>query len=281
MQPDILIKSPNLSQNKSPTLKMIIAIIVLSFVGDGYCIAQSNGKEKSKNTSEGVSSIHKKSSTTSLQRAEAVNTTTNDIQTKYVAGAYLKKDDPIFISINSRAVTDLKQSIKRSKPESPENKLNAPKVKAWPPEKQNQLQALLEKTIDDYTTQAHLDSETFLLVWSGFGETDQKEITENYDIRVQHLDDYKYIAEFWEDGLAANSEASALLWANKLIKRNPENKKWIVKTVKETYSNARKSINNGDKKRYTKEMALLYTKEKDGSITFHDPFQPMFDFISR
>jgi len=56
--------------------------------------------------------------------------------------------------------------------------------------------------------------------------------------------------------------------------------KEIVNEVEKKYEDVRNSIKAGKVERYTKVMALLYVQEKDGSITFHDPFQPMYDFIS-
>lgn len=110
------------------------------------------------------------------------------------------------------------------------------------------------------------------------GEKDAKVIAEEYDIRVQYLGGNKYAAEFWEDGLAINSEAHVLVIANDLVARNPDDKE-IVKDFKETFEKARKSIEDGKHERYAKVMALLYTLEKNGSIIFHDPFQSVIDFI--
>lgn len=113
---------------------------------------------------------------------------------------------------------------------------------------------------------------------------DQKKIAAEYDIRIQYLGSNKYAAEFWEDGLAVNSEANALISANELAasgyaKKHPDSGVGNVEKIKETYANVRKSIKAGKQERYTKMMALLYTLEKDGSITFHDPGQPMIDFV--
>ena len=211
-----------------------------------------------------------------------VNPIIEKMQTKNTSPLYLDKKDPIFIAINNRAVIDLKQSIKGSDTESPENKLMAAKMTAWPQEKKNQLEALAKKSIEDYIAQAHfnIDMVTYLMTVGSFGEIDQKRITEEYAVRVQHLGKNKYVAEFWEDGLAVNSEAHAIEWANKLAKRFPDDK-GMLKDVKENYANVRKTIKSGKKDRYSKVMALLYTRENDGSISFHDPYQPMLDFINR
>jgi hypothetical protein len=66
-----------------------------------------------------------------------------------------------------------------------QDKLIAAQVKAWSQEKQNQMQALFEKSISEHTAQTHFDAETFMLVFSSFGEMDQKRIAKEYDIRVQ------------------------------------------------------------------------------------------------
>jgi hypothetical protein len=111
-----------------------------------------------------------------------------------------------------------------------------------------------------------------MLVFRALGKRDMKEMAEEYDIRVQYLGGNIYVAEFWEDGIAVNSEAHALASTN-----DPDDRA----IVKETYADVRKSIETGKLERYTKVMALLYEQEKDGSITFHDPFQSVIDFISQ
>jgi hypothetical protein len=220
---------------------------------------------------------------TSLQMPETMDTTMNNNQTKSAALVYLDKNDPIFLSIKGRAVTDLKESAKRLDPELPENKLIATQMKTWTEEKQNQLQALGEKSINDYTVQTHLNVKifnigTFLLVFNDFGKMDQKRIAEEHDIRVQYLGGDKYVAEFWED-----SEAHALARASN---PNDDDIEIVKELIRLSSGQESISIEDGAKitkmvaLRYTKMMALLYTLENDGSVTFHDPFQPMYDFIS-
>lgn len=115
-----------------------------------------------------------------------------------------------------------------------------------------------------------------MLVFYNFIEMDQKtiaeKIVEGYDIRVQNLGSDTYVAEFWQDVLVAtvHAEAQALASTNLPVDRE---------SVKKTFANDRKSIEDGKQERYFKAMALLYTLEKDGSITFHDPFQPVIDFM--
>jgi hypothetical protein len=206
--------------------------------------------------------------------------------TKHAATIYLDKNDPIFKSIKDRSVTDLKQSAEKSDPESTENKLITTKVKTWPEDKRNKLQALGEKSINDYATATHFDIETFMSVFSEFGKMDQKKIAEDYDIRIQNVGDGNYIAEFWEDGLSVNSEENAIAYAHELAhseyaKKHPDGDVGNVEVIKNNYAVTRKSIKAGKQERYTKMMALLYTLEKDGSIIFHDPGQPVIDFVNQ
>ncbi|MFH0989281.1 MAG: hypothetical protein V1799_04605 [bacterium] len=253
---------PNRPSKQLPSLQMILIITVLILFGNGYCFSQSQ-----------------KTGTT-------MKTPINKVQTKIVSSVYLDKKDPIFISIKGRAATDLKQSSERSGPESTENKLIAAKIETWTEEKQNQLQALGAKSINDYATTTHFDVGTFMMVFSEFGKMDQKKIAEEYDIRVQNLGDDKYAAEFWEDGLAVNSEANAVAYAHELAnseyaKKHPEGNVGDVEVIKKNYANTRKSIKGGKQERYSKMMALLYIAAKDGSVTFQDPGQPMMDFVKK
>ena len=255
MKVNKLITPPNDSPTKPPALNMIIAITALILFGSGYCFSQTP------------------------KTGQTIDTY-NNIQTKNAADVYLDKNDTIFISIKRRAVTDLKKS---ADPESPENKLLGTQINTWTKEKQDQFEALFVKTINNYNAQTHFEPGTFMLVFEDLGKMDQKEIAEEYDIRVLYLGKDKYVAEFWEDGLAVNSEAHAIARAHELAnseraKKNPGSGLGDVEVIKENYSNNRKSINNGQKERYTKVMALLYTLDKDGSIIFHNPFQPLIDF---
>ncbi len=225
-----------------------------------------------------------RSSAQSNEKGKTMNAKSNEVKKENSAKKYLDKNNPIFISIKARTPNDLKLSSERSNPESAENRLIKAQIETWTEEKQNQFQVLFEKSINDYTAQTHFDAGTFMSVFSEFRKMDQKKITEEYDIRIQFLGGNKYVAEFWEDGLAVNSEANALAWAHELAtseyaKKHPEDGVGDVEKIKETYANVRKSIKDGKQERYTKVMVLLYTQEKDGSITFHDPGQPIIDFI--
>jgi hypothetical protein len=235
---------------------------------------------ESHSASEWDSSVQEKKPGSSIRTSGAVDTTIDNIQTKNATPVYLDKNDPIFITIKSRTITDLKQS---SDPESAHNKFIATKIETLTKEKQDQLEALFKKSITDYTAQTRFDVGTFMLVFKALGSRDQKEIAEENDIRVQYLGGNKYVAEYWEDGLAVNSEAHALARAHDLAtseyaKKHPNDGLGNVEEVKETYANVRKSINDGKQERYTQVMALFYTLEKDGSITFHDPFFSVIDF---
>lgn len=217
-----------------------------------------------------------------IQMSDAMSTILNN-QTKNGTPVYLGKNDPIFLLIKGRAITDLAMSAKRADPASEENKLKKAKMESWPEEKQNQYNDIFLKSLRDYTDQAHFDFGIFMLIFNDFGNTDQKKFVNESDFRVQWLGGNKYAAEFWDDGLAANSEANAVLWAHELAasaraKKNPDSGLGDVEIIKKTYANARKAITSGKQKRYTQVMALLYTKEKDGSILFHDPGQMMHDF---
>ena len=254
--PFTLLKEP---PKKSPIPKVLLAIAALIVVGGGYWFSQSN------------------------KSGETMSTTTNSTQSKKVAPGYLDKNDPIFISIKGRAGTDLEQSIKRADPESAENKSLATQAEAWTEEKQNQFLALFEKSIDDYVDQTHLSNGgifsfgTFMVVFKSFGEMEQKRMGERHDIRVQYLGGDKYVAEFWED-----SEAPALASTSKPDDDNIEMVKELIRLSSGRDSTSIEDGITSTQKvalRYTKMMALLYTQANDGSMTFNDPFQPVFDFV--
>jgi len=180
--------------------------------------------------------------------------------------------DPVLKLIKARALSDLMELIKSSDPESPANKLIASQLESWSEEKLNQFWVIFRKSIEDYIVQTQLsgfDFGIFMLSFKDFQEMDKEKIVEDYDIRVQSIGGDQYISEFWQDGLAVYSEKNA---GN--IK--DEERKVVAK---KRYAIVRKSIEDGTQERYTKMMALLYTLGKDGSITFHDPLQPMMDFI--
>lgn len=208
---------------------------------------------------------------------------TKSIVSNITKVGYLEKTDPIYQTIAGRVVNDFQESVKKSDPASPENKLNATKMESWSQAKKDEFQALGEKSINDYVAQVKFDTDTFLSVLSSsLGTEDPKKILAENDIRVQSLGDGKYIAEFWEDALAMNSEANAIVSSQELKKSEIAKKDPNVgnlEEIKSAYAENRKLIESGKQERYSKIMALLYTQEKDGSIVFHDPGQPMVDFL--
>ncbi len=241
-------------QKKMTALQIIYAITLLVLFGNGYCFSQSNNTE------------------------QIMDTTNNNIQTKNLAPVYLDKSDPIFISIKARAVADLKQ---RTDTASAENKLIADKLRTLTVEKQTQLEAILVKSFTDYTSQTHGE---FMQHFREVAEEDPKNIAEEYDFRVQNLGNNKYAAEYWEDGLAVNSEENALTWAQEVVKRQESAKvspdvKGIVQEVKIKFEEVGNSIKSGKQERYTKVLALLYVQEENGSIIFRNPYQDLYDFV--
>ena len=108
----------------------------------------------------GLFSVNQSEQVSPQQISLFVNPIIEKKQTKNTSPLYLDKKDPIFIAINNRAVIDLKQLIKKSDTESPENKLMADKMKAWPQEKKNQLEAFAKKSIEDYIAQ-----DILILIW--------------------------------------------------------------------------------------------------------------------
>ncbi len=243
---------------KSIFHKLTIAITILILFGSGYCFPQSDDTGQNMKTK-------------------------NSIQTKNVDPVYLDQKDPIFISIKVRVINDLRESAKKVDPDLPENKLLTEQVKTWPQEKQDQVNALFVQSIYDYAEQTLFDAGIFMMVFDVMGKMDQKELSEENDIRILNLGNDKYVAEFWEDGIAVNSEAHAIAYAHELAnseraKKNPGSGLGNVKEIKKIYADARKLIKDGKKERYSKVMALIYSKEKDGSITFNNPFQKIIDF---
>ena len=190
---------------------------------------------------------------------------------------YLDKNDPLAVTIRGRAITDLKLS---ADPESPANRVIAPKIEILTQEEKARLEAIVVQFINDYTMQTRFDGGTLMRHFRALGEMDRQELAKEYDIRVQHLRGNKYGAELWEDGLAVNSEAHALKTAQEMVGSHPDDKE-IGDEVKEKYANARKAIHTGKQERYVKVMVLLYTLEHDGSTTYHDPFQSVIDFVKQ
>ncbi|MDQ7817203.1 MAG: hypothetical protein RDU14_09310 [Melioribacteraceae bacterium] len=204
--------------------------------------------------------------------------------TKNTTTVYLDKKDPKFISIKSRVFSDLSELTKNFDPESEKNKLIAIQTKTWTEEKRSECQALGAESINNYAEQTHFDVGMFMMVITSLGEIDQKKMEKEWDVRVQFMGMDKYVAEFWEDGLAVNSEENAVAYAHELAKseyakKHPDSNVGNVEEIKNNYANTRESIETGKQERYTKMMALLYTVDDGGVVTFNNPFQPAFDFL--
>jgi hypothetical protein len=197
-------------------------------------------------------------------------------QPKKNQSVYLGKTDPLFIDVKSHSITDLQTSAKRADPTSVENKVRAEEMKSWNEEKLNSYYRLFETSVHDYLKKVDLDFDTFMILFPDFGGYDKK-VLSAYDFRLRYIGTNQYAAEFWEDGLEANSEANALIWAHKILEKHPGDSTGTINTVRETYAKARKAITSRKQPRYTKIMALLYTKESSGML-FNDPFQALIDF---
>jgi len=235
-----------------PSPQMIIAIAALILFGSGYCFSQTQKTGKTMKT------------------------------TKKAATVYLDKSDPKLISIKGRVFSDLYEIAKELDPESEKNKSFA----KWTEEKRNECQALGAESINDYAEQTHLGVGMFMMVITSLGEIDQKKMEKEWEVRVQFKGADKYVAEFWEDGLAVNSEANAVAYADELAKseyakKHPDGDVGNVEVIKKNYEDVRKSIKAGRKERYTKVMALLYTVDNGGAVTFINPFQPSIDFFNK
>ncbi len=191
---------------------------------------------------------------------------------------YLTKSDPVYIAIKARLVNDLTQSAKSSDTANERNKTISQKLRTLPEERQEYYQDIFISSLRDYNEQINFDFGTFMMLYNELMKKDQKILVAQSDLRILFLGKNKYAAELWEDGVIANSEAKALEWAEQLSKRYPGNEETTIKEVKATYAKARKDMLSGKQQRYTKIMAFLYTKEKDGSMLFHDPGQVMLDF---
>lgn len=223
--------------------QMSIAICALILFGGGYCFSQSN---------------------------------------KDVATVYLDKKDPKFISIKNRAISDLDTIVKFFDPESEKNKLFA----TWTDEMRNESQALGAESINDYAEQTHLDVGMFMMVITSLGEIDQKKMEKEWEVRVQFMDGNKYVAEFWEDALAVNSEENAVAYAHALAnseyaKKHPGSDVGNVEVIKNNYADTRKNIKDGKHERFQKKMALLYSIDNGGAVTFINPFQSSIDFLKK
>lgn len=251
----LIIRTKDL-QKKMLSPQMIIAIAALILFGSEYFFSQTNKTGKTMKT------------------------------TKNVASVYLDKNDPKFISIKGRAFSDLDTIVKEFDPKSEKNKLIAIQTQTWSEEKRKEWQALGAKSINDYAEQTHLDVGTFIMVITSLGEIDRKKMEKEWEVRVQFVGTDKYVAEFWEDGLAVNSEENAVAYAHKLAvseyaKKHPDSDVGNVEVIKKNYANTRKTIKAGKQERYSKMIALLYSVDNGGAVTFINPLQPSIDFLKK
>jgi hypothetical protein len=196
---------------------------------------------------------------------------------------YLAKTDSIYIDIKNKVWNDWVKAARNADPASEENKLKKAQMDEWPSEKQERFQTFAMKTIRDYNKETDFDVDYFMMFFGEVLNFGQKKLEGETDFRVRSVGSHKYIAEFWEDGLAANSDANAVARAKELAespraKMHPEEDLGNVAEIKKTFAEARKAITTGKQKRFTKLMSLLYVQEADKNIVFKDPFQPLYDF---
>ncbi|MCW3073618.1 MAG: hypothetical protein JWP69_687 [Flaviaesturariibacter sp.] len=200
------------------------------------------------------------------------------VKSKKATPVYLTKNDPVYLSIKGRLINDLVQSATFADTASERNRSISKRLRSLPEERQEYYQNLFMNSLRDYNAQVHFDFGTFMMLYNDLIKKDQKTLVTESDLRILSLGKNKYAAELWEDGVLANSEAAAMLWAQALIKRFPDgDEKSTIKEVKATYAKARKEMLSGKQQRYFKLIAFLYTKEKDGTVLFHDPGQVMLD----
>jgi hypothetical protein len=203
------------------------------------------------------------------------------------APVYLDKNDPIFLNIQSRAFSDLDTTVKGMGPESAESKL----AETLSKEKNSELAAILGESINNYARQTQVDAITFWLLNSTMVDQDQKKLkkkwevrVQTWEVRVQSAGADKYVAEFWEDGLVVNSEENAMAYAQELansnlFKEDPNYYIENVEDIKNNYADILKNIKAGKQERYLKMMALLYSLDEGGTVSFINPLQPVIDFL--
>lgn len=236
--------------------KLIIVMSALILFGNGYCFSQSNKTGKTMKT------------------------------TKKAATVYLDKKDSKYISIKSRAFSDLDTIVKQFNPELEKNKLIKIQTKTWTEEKRKEYQDIITKSINDYTEQVKINIGMFMMIITTIVSYDHKKLEKEWEVRIQSLGDNKYIAEFWEDGLAVNSEENAIAYAQELAnseyaKKHPDSDVGNVEIIKKNYANNCKNIKDGKQERYQKMIALLYNVDKVGAVSFVNPFQPSINFFKK
>ena len=190
------------------------------------------------------------------------NKTQKNMNTTNPTTGYLDKNDSLFIKIQERALTDLKDWMRKNFKDSPETILMKEKIETLSKEKKSKIDEIVKKTFRDYTTQTNIDEGVFMLILGSFKEMDEGKMVEKWDTRVQSIGGNKYVAEFWADENDVSDDVSIVLGLHKMS---------------DDYAN--KSANKGKPEGYSKVMVLLYIKETTGSFNLYNPFQPIIDFI--
>jgi hypothetical protein len=216
-----------------------------------------------------------------IETSLAMNTT-KPVTENRVGGIYLLKTDPVYIEIKGRVMIDWKAAAKRADSETEENILRKKQMEAWPKEKQEKFQAFAINSLEDYNKQTYFNLDGFMMFFTEVNKLDLEKFKAETEFRVRLLGTNKFGAEFWEDGLAVNSEANATRYAHELAespraKLHPEEDLGNVEEIKNNYAAHRKDITTGKQKRYTLLISLLYI-QKDKFIIFQDPAQAMYDF---
>ncbi len=194
--------------------------------------------------------------------------------------AYLENNDPICTAIKNRVIADLKRNVD---PESADNKKLAATIPTLSKEKQDLLEAVMVRSLNEYAAATHCEAGTLFREFKSLGSKEREALASDYEIRVRCLGGAAYAAEFWEDGLAVHSEAHAAADARDLAVRASAQPSAIDRrsnadAIMKAYAQIRTSIQEGRQERFKKVMALLYTREADGSLMYHDPFQSVIDF---
>jgi len=269
--------------------KIGLSLAFLIFVGVN-CFSQTTKNEqtmkKNINQEARISAFEIKGQSVSEQTSETAVETENT-QPDVPAPVFLDANDPIFLNIQSRAFSDLDTIVKGMGPESAESKL----AETLSEEKNSELAAILGESINNYARQTQVDAITFWLLNSTMVDQDQKKLkkkwkvrVQTWEVRVQSAGADKYVAEFWEDGLVVNSEENAMAYAQELansnlFKEDPNYYIENVEDIKNNYADIRKNIKAGKQERYLKMMALLYSLDEGGTVSFINPLQPVIDFL--
>jgi hypothetical protein len=189
---------------------------------------------------------------------------------------YLSKTDPVYIEIKKNVMNDWEAAVRRADPQTAENQQRKKEMALWPADRQEKFETEFIKSLEDYNQQTFFNLDDFMMFFTGVNDTDMRKSLSEAEFRVRSLGAGRYVAEFWEDGLIANSEANAIVRAKELAdspraKMHPEEDLGNVSVIKKTFAYARKAITSGKQKRYTELMAFLYIQNADKTIQFIDP----------